>query len=80
MQLQNNNPRYRIETFFAPSLEHNVIGDDPNKKVKIYLPPGYFSPENQAKRYPTIYFLNGYGVSLENSSFNTTRVLKQNMP
>ena len=77
MQLQNNNPRYRIDTFFAPSLENNAIGEDPNKKIKIYLPPGYFSPENETKMYPTIYFLNGYGVSLEKSSFNTNRVLKK---
>jgi hypothetical protein len=80
MELQDNNPRYRIDTFYAPSLENNAIGDDPNKKVKIYLPPGYFAPENQEKRYPTIYFLNGYGVSLKTPTFNTKHGWKQIMP
>ena len=77
MEIQENNPRYRIDTFYAPSLEQNALGDDPNKKVTIYLPPGYFSSENQTKRYPTIYFLNGYGVSLDTPTFNTKRGWKK---
>lgn len=31
----------------------------------IVLPPGYFEPQNQAVRYPVIYFGHGYGMAPE---------------
>lgn len=40
------------------SLEHNLLGDTPDRDVMIYLPPSYLSsPE---RRYPTLYLLHGY--------------------
>jgi poly(3-hydroxybutyrate) depolymerase len=45
---------------FSPALEGNLEGNDPERGVFVYLPPGY---ANSDKRYPVVYFLHGYGVS-----------------
>ena len=43
---------------YSPGLENNLLGDSPDRKVSIYLPPGYeSSPDN---RYPVVYFLHGF--------------------
>ncbi len=39
-------------------LEGNLEGDDPDRDVSIYLPPGYKT--NPKKHYPVVYFLHGY--------------------
>jgi enterochelin esterase-like enzyme len=41
------------------ALEGNLEGDSPDREVTIYLPPSYTS--DQARRYPVIYLLHGYG-------------------
>ena len=41
------------------SLEGNLEGDAVERAVTIYLPPGYASA--QARRYPVVYLLHGYG-------------------
>jgi S-formylglutathione hydrolase FrmB len=48
---------------FGPSLEGNLGGDDPNREVFVYLPPGYAS--EASRRYPVVYFLHGYSVGAE---------------
>ena len=35
----------------------NTGGENPNRKVSVYLPPGY---EQGSKRYPVIYYLHGF--------------------
>jgi hypothetical protein len=45
--------------FVAPSIQSNKGGEDPNRKLVIYLPPGY---EKSQQRYPTLYFLHGYAI------------------
>ncbi|MBD2703307.1 esterase family protein [Spirosoma sp. BT702] len=45
-----------IEKFVAPSLQGNHAGEDPMRRLTIYLPPGY---EASKQRYPVIYFLHG---------------------
>ncbi len=42
----------------APSLEGNLLGDDTEQYVQVYLPPSYASSN---KRYPVVYFLPGFG-------------------
>jgi S-formylglutathione hydrolase len=42
----------------AVSLEENLVGDSPDRKVSIYLPPGYDT--NPDMSYPTIYLLHGF--------------------
>ncbi|MEJ2668652.1 MAG: alpha/beta fold hydrolase, partial [Deinococcales bacterium] len=40
-------------------LEHNLLGDSPDRTVSIYLPPGYSTDTNTL--YPVLYLLHGYG-------------------
>lgn len=40
----------------AQGLQHNRVGDSPQKRVLVYTPPGYDRSET---RYPTIYLLHG---------------------
>lgn len=49
-----------VEKFLAPSLQGNRGGEDPVRRLTIYLPPGY---ENSKQRYPVIYYLHGFGVN-----------------
>jgi S-formylglutathione hydrolase FrmB len=44
------------EYLYSASLE-NELGEDPTRRVTIYLPPGY---NETADRYPVIYYLHGY--------------------
>ncbi|MCF2141987.1 MAG: esterase family protein [Candidatus Lokiarchaeota archaeon] len=52
--------RYRVDQFYAKHLEGNAIEDNPLKKCHIYLPPKYFTQDNQETYYPVIYLLHGY--------------------
>ena len=57
---QNNKGGKIIEQkFLAASIQGNHGGEDPMRSVTIYLPPGY---ESGNQRYPTIYFLHGFGA------------------
>jgi pimeloyl-ACP methyl ester carboxylesterase len=44
------------DTLYSKNLENN-FGENPNRAVSVYLPPGY-SESNE--RYPVIYFLHGF--------------------
>jgi S-formylglutathione hydrolase FrmB len=46
------------ESFDAPSLRHNLLGDPSRRSLSIYLPPGY--EREPKRRYPCIYLLHGY--------------------
>ncbi len=41
------------------SLEGNLEGDSPDRDVTVYLPPSYVA--DQARRFPVLYLLHGYG-------------------
>jgi pimeloyl-ACP methyl ester carboxylesterase len=45
-----------IDTLYSENLE-NDFGENPNRAVSVYLPPGY--AEND-QHYPVIYFLHGF--------------------
>ncbi len=47
------------QKIMAPSIKNNQGGEDPNRRLTIYLPPGY---EKSKARYPVIYFLHGFAV------------------
>jgi S-formylglutathione hydrolase FrmB len=51
----------KVETknFIAPSLQNNQGGEDPDRRLTIYLPPDY---EKSKKQYPVIYFLHGFAT------------------
>jgi len=42
------------------SLEGNLEGDDVDREVIVFLPPGYAADRNQ--RYPVVYALHGYSI------------------
>ena len=42
------------------ALEGNLEGDDVDREVLVFLPPGYAA--NQSRRYPVIYALHGYSI------------------
>ncbi|TJZ68619.1 alpha/beta hydrolase [Chitiniphilus eburneus] len=54
-------PVYTEVTVPAPSLRGNLLGIKDQQGIVVYLPPGY--GKDTAKRYPTVYFLPGYGDS-----------------
>ncbi len=48
-------------TVHGKSLEGNLEADSPDRGVTVYLPPSYLS--DQARRFPVVYLLHGYGGS-----------------
>ena len=53
-----------VERFLAPSLQGNHAGEDPMRRLTIYLPPGY---EESKQHYPVVYFLHG-GMEMSGDS------------
>jgi enterochelin esterase-like enzyme len=47
----------------APSLEANLLGDDPRRTALVYLPPSYSRPDSGP--FPIVYLLHGFGVGPE---------------
>src|SRR5947209_7236242 len=45
------------------SLEGNLEGDDVDREVIVFLPPGYASDRN--RRYPVVYALHGYSIGAQ---------------
>jgi enterochelin esterase-like enzyme len=46
-------------TVHGKALEGNLEADSPDREVTVYLPPSYAT--DQARRYPVVYLLHGYG-------------------
>ncbi|WP_296700941.1 alpha/beta hydrolase-fold protein [Algoriphagus sp.] len=53
---QSKGGKVVTETIYSENLE-NEAGENPNRAVSVYLPPGY---ESSSQRYPVIYFLHGF--------------------
>jgi S-formylglutathione hydrolase len=53
-------PRGAVQeiTVHGQSLEGNLDSDSPNRKVSVYLPPGY--SRDPKRRYPVVYMLHGF--------------------
>src|SRR6202451_2066050 len=45
------------------ALEGNLEGDDVDREVIVFLPPGYATDKN--RRYPVLYALHGYSIGAE---------------
>jgi S-formylglutathione hydrolase len=56
-------PRTESIEVYGASLANSLLGDSPNRNVKVYLPPSYH--KNKNKRYPTLYLLHGFGLTPE---------------
>ena len=56
-------PNPRLDTFVLHSegLEGNLLADDPNREIVVYLPPSYLTQPK--KQYPVVYLLHGYGLA-----------------
>ena len=67
-----------MDNFHVRSLVGNPLKGSPDRKIKIYLPPQYFTSDT--KRYPVIYFLHGYGGSVEKTLIGTYQDLKNATP
>ena len=46
-----------IDSVSSPGLRGNVVGDNPTRKILVYLPPSY--GRETARRYPVLYLLHG---------------------
>ena len=60
MILQGSIERIKV---YGNSLEGNLEGDNPERDVVVYLPPGYTKEPD--RRYSVVYFLHGYGVGVD---------------
>ena len=54
--------RVETVTYHSPALETSRIGASPDRRVLLYLPPGY---DHCDDRYPVVYLLHGYGGDAE---------------
>ena len=51
--------KYRItDKIHSEALKNNMVGEETDREVCIYLPPSYFDCE---KKYPVLYYLHGHG-------------------
>ena len=55
--------RLVVDTFYSEALEGNLLGDSPQQKVIVYLPPSYNSNVN--RHYQTLYLLHGNSARYE---------------
>lgn len=52
---------YIINPFIpAPSLENNLMGEEEQQPISVFLPPTYYDTD---ERYPTVYYLHGFQES-----------------
>jgi S-formylglutathione hydrolase FrmB len=47
-----------FETVHSPAIMGNLLGNAPERKIAVYLPPSYQHSSNT--RYPVLYFLHGF--------------------
>src|SRR5437867_10427202 len=47
-----------VITVHGASLEGNLAGDSPDRRVSVYLPPSYVTAKS--RRYPVVYLLHGF--------------------
>lgn len=53
------------ETLASTVLRENRVGLDPNRRVKVVLPPGYDDAAASGRRYPVVYYLHNFFWSAE---------------
>lgn len=54
---------YRItDVIHSEALKNNVVGENVDRNVYVYLPPSYFDSE---KKYPVLYYLHGHSESAQ---------------
>jgi S-formylglutathione hydrolase FrmB len=66
-----------IQEMHSPALVGNPLGDPVQRRMPVYLPPGYSS---SAERFPAVYFLHGFsgnGMSWVSSSGFSPNVIER---
>lgn len=63
------------EIVATPSLANNIVGDEAERDIIVYLPPSYDTAQDQ--RYPVVYFLAGAGENVGKLSSQRTRLWEQ---
>lgn len=74
-KLSKLSKRYVIDQIHSKSLEGNPLGSPADRKLRIYLPPGYYESGN--KRYPVIYVLHGNNAGNGEWTFTSRKELGQ---
>ena len=59
-------------TVFGRALRGNQFAETLNRKILVYLPPGYHAPANRHRRYPVVYLLAGLGGDHRNFAADGT--------
>jgi pimeloyl-ACP methyl ester carboxylesterase len=59
-------------TMFGKALRGNRFAETLNRKILVYLPPGYHAPANRHRRYPVVYLLAGLGGDHKNFAADGT--------
>ena len=54
----------------GPSLEGNLEGDSPDRRVFVYLPPGY--AKEPGRRFPVVYLLHGTAAARTSGTISIT--------
>jgi pimeloyl-ACP methyl ester carboxylesterase len=70
--------RYRTDTFTAESLRGNPLGSPAERRIRLYLPPGYF--DSTQARYPAVYFLHGYGADSSTPTVDSRKSMRSRYP
>ncbi len=75
VQAQYPSGKVIVDRLYSPALENNG-GEDPTRRVTIYLPPGY---DETSDKYPVIYYLHGFtwSDSLQIASDHFDKLLDQ---
>lgn len=59
---QGSSGTWSVINIPAPSLANNILSDDNQKQIGVYLPPSYLK---STRKYPVVYFLQGYGGKID---------------
>ena len=69
--------RDELVSFHSAALEGNALGASPERQLRVYLPPDYFS---SSARYPVIYLLHGYGGDAAHPIIDSRQGLLRSYP
>ena len=61
-KVENATGSVEDKDIMSEAIAENIIGDDGNRTISIYLPPSY---KSSSKNYPVVYFLSGFGDSCQ---------------
>ena len=69
--------RFEDVWFESAALARNPLGDPASRPLIVYLPPGYDQAENEKRRYPSIYVIQGFASQVD--AWRNRRGFRPNM-